>query len=327
MNRRSLMTLIGGTAAMWPLAARAQEAALPVIGFLNSQSSIPMTEYVTAFRRGLNEGGFTEGHNVAIEYRWAESQNDRLPALAADLVRRQVAVIAATGATGGVAMAATKTIPIVFTTAADPVAIGLVASLNHPGGNVTGVTWINWELEAKQLELLHEAIPGATKIAVLSNLNTPGDARAAIQILQIATRRLRLEMIAINTSTEAEIKAAFETAVRERVDAVLLRPSAYFITQLEQIVALELRHRLPTTIVGFREAVPAGLLMNYGASIPDSYRQAGVYVGRILKGEKAADLPVMQPTKFELAVNLKTAKTLGLTIPPTLLAIADEVIE
>jgi putative ABC transport system substrate-binding protein len=327
LKRREFITLLGGAAVAWPRAARAQQPKAPVVGFVNPQSSAAFTEYVTAFRLGLSEAGFTEGRNVAIEYRWAGNQFDQVPAMTADLIGRRVAVMMMTGGTASVAKAATRTIPIVFTSAADPVAVGLVASLNRPGGNITGVTWINWEIEAKQLELLHKTIPGASKIAVLSNPNT-FDVRAAIQNdLQIAARNLGLEMLVINASTEAEIETAFATAVQARAAAILLRPSTYWIPQREQIAELQLRHRLPTTIVGYSEAVAAGVLMSYGASIPDSYRQAGIYVGRILKGEKPADLPVMQPTKFELVINLKTASKLGLTIPPDVLAIADKAIE
>jgi putative ABC transport system substrate-binding protein len=270
---------------------------------------------------------FRSGRNVVIEDRWADGQYDRMPAMAADLVARKVAVILVGGNLPGVraALAATQSIPIVFTTGADPVANGLVASLSRPGGNATGVTFIGGELVPKQLEILHEAVPNSTRIAVLVNPANPVTSQDVMQGAQAAARRRGLDIVVVNASTENGIETAFATAVQQRA-AALLFDDAYFFSRREQIAALGLRHALPT-IGGQREAVAAGTLMSYGASIPDSYRQAGVYVGRILKGEKPADLPVMQPTKFELVINLKTAKSLGLTVPPMLLARADEVIE
>jgi putative tryptophan/tyrosine transport system substrate-binding protein len=282
---------------------------------------------MAALRRGLGETGFVEGRNVAVEYRWAEGHFDRLPAMAADLVGRKVAVIVAGGSIDGIraTMAATRVIPIVFTTGADPVAGGLVASLNRPGGNVTGATFLGSEVTAKRLELLHEAMPRATRIVVLVNPNNPTILQDASQGAQMAARRLGLEIIIINASTEGEIDAAFVTAVAQRADAITIH-DAYFESRRDQIAALALRHALPA-IGPQRTTVVAGGLMSYGANFADTYRQAGVYVGRILKGEKPADLPVIQPTKFELVINLKTAKALGIDVPPTLLARADEVIE
>ena len=298
---------------------------LPVIGVLYGLSAAEWADRMAAVRRGLSETGFVEGRNVAIDYRWAESQLDRLPAMAADLVSSKVAVILAGGSNVGVraAMAATRTIPIVFTTANDPVALGFVASLNRPGSNVTGVTFIASELEPKRLELLHEVVPAARKIALLVNPNNPVN---HIQSAQAAARLLGLEIIVVNGGSESEIDSAFATAVQQRAAALYVSTDAYLISRREQTAALGLRHSIPT-ISNSREAVAAGMLMSYGASILDSYRQAGVYVGRILKGDKPADLPVMQPTRFELIVNLKTAKAIGLTIPETFLVRADEVIE
>jgi putative ABC transport system substrate-binding protein len=282
---------------------------------------------MAGFHRGLGEMGFVEDRNVAIEYRWAEGQYDRMPAMADDLIGRRVAVILVGGSLPGVraVMAATHTIPIVFTTNTDPVASGVVASLNQPGGNVTGVTGLGGELESKRLGLMYEMIPAATKFAVLVNPNNPVTTQAAIQGAQTAAPLLGLNIVVVNASTENEIETTFATAVQQQA-AWLLADDAYFESQRDHIAALGLRHALPT-ILGSRESVVAGSLMNYGASIPDIYRQAGAYVGRILKGEKPANLPVVQPTKFELVINLKTAKTLGLTIPESFLARADEVIE
>jgi putative ABC transport system substrate-binding protein len=326
-SRRQFITLLGGAAAAWPVAARAQQPTMPMIGSLFGVAAAEWAAPMAGFRRGLGEMGFVEGRNVVIEDRWADGQYDRMPAMAADLVARKVAVILVGGNLPGVraALAATRSIPIVFTTGADPVANGLVASLNRPGGNATGVTFIGGELVPKQLELLHEAVPNSTRIAVLVNPANPVTSQDVMQGAQAAARRRGLDLVVVNASTENGIETAFATAVQQRA-AALLFDDAYFFSRREQIAALGLRHALPT-IGGQREAVAAGTLMSYGASIPDSYRQAGVYVGRILKGEKPADLPVMQPTKFELVINLKTAKSLGLTVPPMLLARADEVIE
>ncbi len=324
-RRREFITLLGGAAAAWPLVARAQQPAMPVIGSLYSVSAAAWADNMAGMRHGLSEG-FVEGRNVAIEYRWADGQLDRMRAMAADLIGRKVTVILAGGSNTGVreVIAATQNIPIVFTSAVDPVATGLVASLARPGGNATGVTFIGSELVAKQLELLQELIPSATKIAALTNPSNPLMERGVIQNAQVAARRLGLEIIVVNATTESEIDAAFATAVQQRASA-LFADDAYFTSRREQLAALSLRHALPT--FGVPHNVAAGALMGYGASIPDAYRKAGVYVGRILKGERPGDLPVQQPTKFELFINLKTAKSLGLEVPPSLLARADEVIE
>jgi putative ABC transport system substrate-binding protein len=283
---------------------------------------------MAGFHRGLGEMGFVEGRNVAIEYRWAEGRFDRMPAMAGDLIGRKVAVILVGGHLAGVrnVMAATQTIPIVFTTNSDPVAAGVVTSLSRPGGNVTGVTGLGGELGPKRLELLHEMLPTATKLALLVNPSNPVTTQDAIQAAQTGARRLGLEIVVVNAQTEHEIDTAFAAAVQQRVAGLLGTADAYFESRRDQIAALGLRHALPT-ISYSRASVAAGTLMSYGASTADFYRQAGVYVGRILKGEKPANLPVVQPTKFELVINLKTAKALGLTVPPTLLATADEVIE
>jgi putative ABC transport system substrate-binding protein len=325
IGRRELLAALGGAAAAWPLAARAQQA-VPIIGSIYSVSAASWTDNMDAFRRGLAEVGFVDGRNVAIDYRWADGRIERMREFAADLIRRKVAVIVTGGATAGVrdVVSATKTVPIVFTTALDPVASGLVASLNRPGANVTGVTFIGSELVGKQLELLKELIPGAAKIATLVNPNNPVMAEGVIQNARTAARRLGLDVIVIHARTESEIDAAFTSAVEQRTSA-LFAEDAYFASRGEQIAALGLRHRLPT--VGVPQNVTAGMLMGYGANIPDSYRQAGIYVGRILKGEKPGDLPVLQPTKFSLVINLKTAKALGIDVPLFLQQRADEVIE
>jgi putative ABC transport system substrate-binding protein len=302
---------------------------MQVVGMLYGVSAAEWAVYMVGFRRGLSEGGFVEGRNVTIEYRWAEGQLARMPVMAADLVARKVAVILAGGSNIGVraAMAATQTIPIVFTTTVDPIAAGYVASLNRPGGNVTGITLIQIELVSKRLELLHEVLPAATRVAVIVD---PADnqvsAQETIQRAQAAARRLGLEIIIFNCDSENEIEAAFASAVQQRAAAVFVGNNAFLDNRREQIAALALRHALPT-MGGSREAVAAGALMSFATDQVDMYRQAGVYVGRILKGEKPADLPVMQPTKFELVINLKTAKAIGLTIPESFLLRADEVIE
>jgi putative ABC transport system substrate-binding protein len=326
-KRREFITLLGGAAAAWPVAARAQQA-VPVIGSLYGVSAAQWAEPMAGFRRGLNEWGFVEGGNVTIEYRWAEGQFDRMPAMAADLVNRKVAVILVGGNLDGIraAMAATRTIPIVFTTASDPVATGLVASLNRPGGNVTGVTVIASELGPKRLELLHELLPTAKKIALLVNPKVPTVLQDDIQRAQAAARRFGLEMIVVRGGDEDEIERAIASAVQQGVSALQVGDDAFLDSRRAQIAALSLRHALPT-IALTRRAVAAGSLMSYGSNQVDVYRHAGIYVGRILKGEKPANLPVLQPTKFELVINLKTATALGLTIPPMLLARADEVIE
>jgi putative tryptophan/tyrosine transport system substrate-binding protein len=327
MRRRDLITLLGGAAVAWPLAARAQQRAMPVFGALFAVSAPEWEDFMAGFRRGLSESGFVEGQNVAIEYRWADGHFDSLPTMAADLVRRKVALIF-TGGTVGVraAMAATQTIPIVFTIGVDPIAAGFVASLNRPGGNVTGVTLISSELAPKRLELLRELVTTATKIALLVNPNNPASLKQETQGVEEAARRLGKEIIVVGAGTENELEGAFAAAVQRGAAAFLVESDPIFVSSRLQIAALALRHSLPL-ISNDRQIVAAGGLMSYGTSIVDTFRQAGTYVARILKGEKPADMPVMQPTKFEFVMNLKTAKTLGLTVPPTLLAIADEVIE
>ena len=327
MRRRAFITLLGGAAA-WPLAARAQQEAVPVIGVLSGVSAAQWAERMAAFRRGLSEAGFVEGRNVAIEYRWAEGQLDRLPAMAADLVSRRAAVILAMGADVATlaAMAATRTIPIVFVTASDPVAAGFVSSLERPGGNVTGISFISVELIAKRLQLLHELLPGAGRIALLVNPSNPGMAQSNIEGMQAAARRLGLEIVVLKAATEAEIDSAVATAVSQQAGALTLATDGYFSSRARQIAFLALRRGLPT-MGTTRDNVSAGILMSYGNNQVDGYQPAGVYVGRILKGDKPENLPITQPTKFELLINATTAKALGLAVPDTLLALADEVIE
>jgi putative ABC transport system substrate-binding protein len=325
MRRRDFITLLSGTVAAWPLVARAQQTAIPVIGVLRGDSAAEYAGAIAAFRAGLGESGFIEGRNVAIEYRFADGRTEQMPAMAADLVARKVAVILVGGSISGVrsVMAATQTIPIVFTTASDPVASGLVTSLNRPGGNVTGVTGLAIEIEPKRLELLHEMLPSATRFALLVNPNDPVPNKQRIEGAQSAAQRLGLELVILKAGTAAEVEAAFMAAAEQRVSALLADDASF---DSRQFAALGLRHRLPVDL-GSRDDVVAGALMSYGASIADNRRQAGVYVGRILKGEKPGDLPVVQPTKIELVINLKTAKALGLQVPPLMLARADEVIE
>jgi putative ABC transport system substrate-binding protein len=326
IGRREL--ILGGAMVAWPLAAWAQRTGQPpTIGFLNSETPDAYAAMAAAFRQGLSETGFVNGQNVAIEYRWAQGQNDRLPALATELVRRQAAVIAAAGTPSALAAkAATTRIPIVFSTGADPVAIGLVASLNRPGGNITGVTNLGVELVQKQLEVLHQLVPKATVMAALVNPTNPSPAESTTKDAYAAARKLRVQLHVLHASTERDFDIVFATMVQLRAAALVVGPDTFFFARRDQIATLATRHAMPA-IYYLREFAAAGGLMSYGVSVTDGYRQVGIYAGRILKGEQPADLPVVQPTKFELVINLKTAKALGLTVPLTLQAAADEVIE
>ena len=327
MKRREFITLLGGAALAWPLAARAQQPAMPVIGYLSPTSFGVLPERLRGLHQGLKEVGYIVGENVAIEYRWSEGQYDQLPAMAAELVRKQVSVIVAgANAATFAAKAATTTIPIVFLLAEDPVQLGLVASLSRPGGNATGINFVSGELTAKRLELLHELVPAAARVAVLVN---PADATATATVLrdlEPAVRTTGLKIQVLKASTSQEIHAAFAAMVRERSEALFLGSDPFFTSRRVQLATLAARHAIPLASQA-REIAEAGGLMSYGANIVDGFRQQGVYVGRILKGAKPADLPVVQSSKFELVINAETARVLGLTVPPTLLARADEVIE
>jgi ABC-type uncharacterized transport system substrate-binding protein len=327
VKRREFMSLLGGAAVAWPLAARAQQPAMPVIGVLDTRSPDAMTDRLRAFREGLKDSGYVERENVAIEYRWAENQLDRLPELAADLVQRRVAVIAApTPYPAFAAKAATTTIPIVFIAPEDPVRLGLVASLARPGGNLTGINLFSGELTAKRLEFLREMVPGAARIAVLVNPANATTTETTLRDVQSAAGAMGLQIQVLNASTIREINAAFATLVRERPDAVFVGLDVFLNSRRAQLVNLASRHAVPATFSN-REFAEIGGLMSYGANIADAFRQVGVYAGRILKGAKPADLPVVQSTKFELVINAQTATMLGLTVPEKLLVAADEVIE
>jgi ABC-type uncharacterized transport system substrate-binding protein len=327
MERREFITLLGGTVASWPLAARAQQPSMPVIGFLHPTSLDAYADRLRPFREGLKDAGFIEGENVAIEYRWAENQTDRLPALAAELARRQVAVIAAPGPPAALAAkAATTTIPIVFLMNEDPVRLGLVASLARPGGNLTGINIFSAELAAKRLDLLRELVPGAARVGVLVNPVNATTTESTLRDVEPAARAIGLQIQVLNARTSREIDAAFATFVRERPDAVFVGADSFFVSRRVQLTNLAVRHAVPA-IYSARDFAEVGGLMSYGASLTDASRQMGVYTGRILKGAKPADLPVVQSSKFELVINHQTARMLGVEIPPMLLARADEVIE
>jgi putative ABC transport system substrate-binding protein len=328
MRRRDFITLLGGAAFVWPLAARAQQPAIPVVGFLSTASPDSYAIRLRAFRQGLKDAGYVEGQNVAIEYRWAEGQNNRLPVLAAELVHRQVDLIVAGGGTPSAvaAKAATAAIPIVFEVATDPVKIGFVARLDKPGGNLTGVANLNVEIGPKRLELMHELLPSVTVVAVLVNPANPALFEPFVRSLQTAASGLRLDLHVVNASTERDLDTVFAALVQLRAGALVIGPDNFFNSHIEQIAALAIGHAVPA-VYQYRPFVEAGGLLSYGSDEAETYRQVGIYAGRILKGEKPADLPVVQSTKVELIINLKTAKALGLTIPLPLLGRADEVIE
>jgi putative tryptophan/tyrosine transport system substrate-binding protein len=330
IGRRRFITLLGGAAATWPLAARAQQqpATIPVVGFLGGTSPETFGDRLRAFRQGLKDTGYIEGENVAIEYRWAENQIDRLPELGAELVRRKVAVIIATGGaySSFAAKAATTAIPIVFGTGDDPVKLGLVASLSRPGGNLTGINFFNNELTAKRLELLRELVPAATRMAVLLNPAEAAIAASNLRDVETAAHAMRLQIQVLNASTSREIDAAFMSIARERPDALFVSPFVFFVNRRMQLTHLASRHAVPAAYP-VRDYAEAGGLMSYGTNFVDTYRQMGVYTGRVLQGAKPADLPVVQSSKFELVINAETARALGLDVPAGLLALADQVIE
>jgi putative ABC transport system substrate-binding protein len=328
MRRREIIALFGGAAAAWPLAARAQQAALPVVAFINAGSPDRSAARATAFRKGLNEAGYVEGQNVTVEYHWLEGQYDRLPALVADLVRRQVAVIATPVSTPAAlaAKAATGTIPIVFAVGEDPVRLGLVASLARPGGNVTGFNFFTTEVTAKGLRLLHDLVPKGVRIAVLVNPANAATAEPTLRDAQEAARAIGLQIQILNATTIGEIDAAFASFARERPDALVVGPDAFFGSRLVQFVTLTAVNKIPAAY-WVRDFVAAGGLMSYGTDLTEAFHQVGVYTGKILKGAKPADLPVLQTTKFEFVINLQTARALGIAVPPDVLSIADEVIE
>lgn len=328
MRRRELIALLGGAAAAWPLTARAQQVAIPVIGFLDPRSLEGVANRLRGLRQGLKETGYGEGENVTIEYRWAENQMDRLPELAADLVRRRVAVIIASGGRDAIlaAKAATTTTPVLFLTGEDPVRLGLIASLARPGGNLTGINFFNTELATKRLELLRELVPGAKRIAVLVNPIDTSNTDSTLRAIEPAARAIGLQIRVLNASTSREIDAAFATIGRDRPDAVFVGQTPFLNSRRVQLVQLAARHMVPASYPG-REFTEVGGLMSYASDIADAYRQVGIYAGRILKGAKPADLPVVQATKFELVINAQTARMLGLDLPAQLLARTDEVIE
>jgi putative tryptophan/tyrosine transport system substrate-binding protein len=325
MRRRDFITLFVGASVAWPVAARAQQAARPIVGFLRSGSPAPFQNLVVAFGQGLKEAGFVAGENLAIEYRYADNQIDRLPALVADLIRLPVAVIVVNSGAAFAAKAATTTVPIVFAAGDDPVKSGLVPNLNRPGGNITGVSWLGGLVGAKRLELLRQVVPKATTIAMLVQPNRP-DTEPEREDVQAAARAIGLQLITLDVSSDRDIESAFTTLVQRGAGALLVGIGAYLASKRESITALASRYAIPA-MYPLREEVVAGGLMSYGPSQSNAYHQAGIYVGRILKGEKPADLPVMQSTKFEFVLNLKTAKTLGLDVPMTIQMTADEVIE
>jgi len=325
-NRREVVALLGGAAAAWPLTARAQQASIPVVGFLNAQTADGFAHLAEAFRRGLRETGYIEGQNVVIEYRWADGQFDRLPAFVEDLVRRRVAVLAVTGGNPSIAKSVPMTIPVVCAVGADPVQLGLVASLNRPGGNITGVSVFTSDLEAKRLELLHEVVRRPAVIGVLVDPKFQSATEILVQEVRAAAQTLAREIRIVNASTENSLDEAVASLVEMRVGALLVTGGPLFLNRRDRLLALMARYALPA-IYENREFTRAGGLMSYGTSVPDVYRQIGIYTGRVLKGERPADLPILQPTKFDIAINLRTAKALGLEMPTTILLRADEVIE